>query len=62
MKMQAILDAIRDLSYSQGFYGRLYRALQDLHENDPDQFESVKNELEAQNFADTVDMVLYFES
>ena len=62
MKMQAILDTIRDLGRSQGFYGRLYRALQDLCENDPDQFESVKNELEAQNFASTVDVVLYFES
>lgn len=61
MKMNDILDAIKELSYSQGFYGRLYRDLKAIYENDVERFEAIKEELEAQNFKDVVDMVLYFE-
>lgn len=61
MKMKQILLEIRNLSYSQGFYGRLLRSLLELKDNDPDEYEEVKNQLEGQNFQDVVDMVLYFE-
>ena len=57
MKFDAIMDAIKDLSYSQGFYGRLYRAIMES-----DNIDAIKEELEAQNFGDVVDMVLYFET
>jgi len=61
MTMSEILNAIYSLSQSQGFYGRLLRDLLQMKKNDPERYESVKQELEAQKFGDTVDMVLYFE-
>ena len=58
MKRNDIINAITQLSYSQGFYGRLLRDLQSL---DGETYDEVMTELEAQNFSDTVDMVLFFE-
>lgn len=58
MKRNDIINAITQLSYSQGFYGRLLRDLQSLDEGT---YDEVMTELEAQNFSDTVDMVLFFE-
>lgn len=62
MDIEQIMAAIRSLAESQGFYGRLYNELREMQTNDPDQWEEVKNTLEAQNFNDTLDMVMYFES
>ena len=61
MTIDDILDNIRDLACSQGFYGRLYRTLMDIRENEPDSWISVVSELEGEHFRDTVDMVLFFE-
>lgn len=61
MTMSEILNAIHELSQSQGFYGRLLRDLLQMKKNDPARYEAVKQELEVQKFGDTVDMVLYFE-
>ena len=58
MKRNDIINAITQLSYSQGFHRRLLRDLQSL---DEDTYEEVMCELEAQNFSDTLDMVLFFE-
>jgi len=54
MNKEQILEAIRTLAQSQGFYGRLLRSI--------DENPSILDELEAQNFGDTLDMVLYLES
>lgn len=62
MDIEQILAAIRSLAESQGYYGRLYNELQEMQTNDPDQWEEVKNTLEAQNFKDSLDMVMYFET
>lgn len=62
MDIEQIMAAIRSLAESQGFYGRLYNELWEMQTNDPDRWEEVKNTLEAQNFNDTLDMVMYFES
>lgn len=62
MDIEQIMVAIRSLAESQGFYGRLYNELWEMQTNDPDQWEEVKNTLEAQNFKDSLDMVMYFES
>jgi len=62
MDIEQILAAIRSLAQSQGYYGRLYNELQKMQTNDPDQWEEVKNMLEAQNFKDSLDMVMYFET
>lgn len=61
MKMNEIMSEIADLACSQGFYGRLYRDILELKREDPETYEQLKAELEAQNFATTLDMVLYFE-
>ena len=62
MKIGAILETIRSLAASQGFYGLLYRNLMEVKKTDPPRWEKVRNELESQNFRDPVDMVLYFET
>lgn len=62
MNIEEIMSAIRSLAESQGFYGRLYNELWEMQTNDPEKWEEVKNTLEAQNFNDTLDMVMYFES
>lgn len=54
MNRQEILDTVRSLSRSQGFYGRLYKELQDNEES--------LDYLVQQNFKDSVDMVLFLES
>lgn len=57
-----VIDVIRDLSHSQGFYQRMYERIMYLQAREPESFETFKNEVEAQNFKDPVDVVLYFES
>lgn len=59
MTRDDILDAIRMLAQSQGFYGRLLVALNDL---DPDDFDRVMDDLESRHFADVVDLVMFLES
>lgn len=53
MNKEQILDAVAELACSQGFYGRLFR---DLQEN-PDYLDY----LEQQHFSDTLDMILFLE-
>ena len=62
MDIEQIMAAIRSLAESKGYYGRLYNELLEMQTNDPEKWEEVKNMLEAQNFNDTLDMVLYFET
>lgn len=59
MNKEQIIYAIKTLAQSQGFYSRLYRTLCEAKEADRECF---LNQLEAQNFNDTVDLVLYLES
>lgn len=61
MKMNDILNSIEELSYSQGFYGRLLRSILELKEECEEDYQLLVEQLEGQNFRDTVDMVLYFE-
>lgn len=58
MNKEQILDAIRSLAASQGFYGRLYDVLTDGSEQ-ADEFLAT---MEEQNFNDVVDMVMWLES
>ena len=57
MKREEILSAVKQLSMSQGFYGRLYAFLTE----ESDEAENALQEMEAQNFGDIVDMVLWIE-
>ena len=54
MTREEILEAIKDLAKSQGYYGRLLRAIEED--------ETILDTLEEQNFNDVVDMVIYLES
>ncbi len=53
MNREQILAAIKSLAMSQGFYGRLLCAINDD--------ESIMDDLVAQNFKDTIDMIMYLE-
>ena len=57
MKREQILETIRSLAMSQGFYGRLYNELM----SNPEYCEEAMAFLEAQNFKDTVDLILCIE-
>ena len=59
MEREEIMEKIKSLASSQGLYGRLYR---DLMELDEDEYEQVMLELESQNFKDEVDLVMFIES
>lgn len=61
MTGEEVIDVIRMLSQSQGFYGRLLQNIEQLKQYDPDQYEEYLSELESMNFKDSVDVVLYFE-
>ena len=62
MDREQILHVIRELARSQGFYGRLLESYSELRDRDPEEFDRCMMVLEAQNFQDTLDVVLYFES
>ena len=58
MNREQILDAIKVLAGSQGFYGKLYARLTD----GSDEAEQVLDAMVNQNFGDVVDMVTWIES
>ena len=53
MNRPEIRQAIRQLACSQGFYCRVLEAI--------DENPTILDELEKQNFKDTIDLVLYLE-
>ena len=61
MKMKDIMKVIEELSYSQGSYGRLKREIYWLEDNDPEGYNALVEELEGQNFKDSLDLILYLE-
>lgn len=58
MTRNDILDAIRTLARSQGFYGRLLDA---IYEADDDARDEFLDTLEDQHFNDTLDLVMFLE-
>lgn len=56
-----VMDIIIDLSYSQGFYGRLLRDIAELRDEDENLFQNFVEEIESQNFTSSFDVVMYFE-
>ena len=54
MTREEILENIKMLAKSQGFYGRILRAIE---EDD-----SILDTLEEQKFSDVIDLVMYLES
>jgi hypothetical protein len=61
MNREEILATILNLANVQGFYGRLYNAFMAVKENKPENYELIMEKLEAENFEDATDLVLYFE-
>lgn len=53
MTKQEIMEAIKSLAKSQGFYGRLYETLKENPE--------ALDFLAKQNFKDSLDMVMFLE-
>jgi len=58
MTAKDVINVIEELSYSQGFYGRLLRDIKSLNAEDFREFCRV---MEEQNFRDSLDVVLFFE-
>ena len=56
-----VIDIIDTLSHSQGFYGRLLRDIYELKKYEPEMFAMFVDEIESQNFTNTLDIVIYFE-
>lgn len=61
MKEKEILSTIQTLARSQGAYGRMLERLDYLREAEPESYRDVMAELEAQQFASPVDLVMYME-
>ena len=57
MSREEILSTIKNLSRSQGSYGRMYQFLT----SGSDEAEDMLQDLEDQCFKDTIDMVMYLE-
>lgn len=59
--IEQVVDVIEMLSYSQGFYGRLLEEILYIEENEPEKYELFREIIEAQNFENPVDVVMFFE-
>ena len=62
MNREQIMETVKQLAHSQGSYGRFYRALCDMRDNEPDRFDKAMTMLEEKNFKDAVDLILYLET
>lgn len=60
--MELFLETIKTLAPSQGFYGRLLAQVEELKEEDTVAYERLTEEMNKQNFTDTLDVVLFLES
>lgn len=58
MKREEILDLIKSLARSQGYYGRLYNAWTSASEEDQ---QAMKEYLESKNFKSGLDFILALE-
>ena len=58
MNRLEILNTIKQLAQSQGFYSRMLNSINNL---DDDQKDELFSYLEEQKFSDSVELVLFFE-
>lgn len=58
MTFDECYDLIVELSQSQGFYGRLLRAINEL---EPDDAKILQDEWEGKRFTNHIDFILYLE-
>ena len=57
-----VIEVIKDLAKSQGFYSRLWQSIQENILTDEEEYENFQQFCEQQNFKDAVDLVLFFET
>ena len=62
MNAVQVIEVIKDLAKSQGFYSRLYQNIMERIVPDEDKYENFQQFCEEQNFKDAVDVVMFFES
>lgn len=58
MTFEKALEIARELSYSQGFYGRLLRNMQEM---DEEQRKELEEDFEYNKVKDSMDLIFYFE-
>lgn len=58
MTFEKTLEIVRELSYSQGFYGRLLRNMQEM---DEEQRKELEEDFEYNKVKDSMDLIFYFE-
>lgn len=59
MAREMVIETIENLAMSQGSYGRLLRALEELQDRDPDRYEEVMTVFE--RCSDPVDLIMMIE-
>ena len=62
MNAVQVIEVIKDLAKSQGFYSRLWQSIQENILTDEEEYENFQQFCEQQNFKDAVDLVLFFET
>ena len=62
MNALQVIEVIKVLAKSQGFYSRLYQNIMENIVPYEDNYENFQQFCEQQNFRDVVDLVLFFES
>ena len=62
MNAVQVIEVIKDLAKSQGFYSRMWQNIQENILTDEDEYENFQQFCEQQNFKDAVDLVLFFET
>lgn len=62
MNREQIMETVKQLAHSQGSYGRFYRDLCEMRDNEPERFDEAMTMLEEKNFKDAVDLILYLET
>lgn len=60
--MELFLETIKTLAPSQGFYGRLLAQVEELKEESPVAYKELTEEMNKQNFTDTLDVIFFLES
>ena len=61
MNREEILNSIRSLAMSQGYYARVMCGIEHLQEKHPSEYEHLMEALENEHFEDTVDLVMFLE-
>ena len=62
MNAVQVIEVIKDLAKSQGFYLRMWQNIQENILTDEDEYENFQQFCEQQNFKDAVDLVLFLET